>query len=328
MASVNAFITDVLDPSVREIFNDRRDELSASLKYKELGLVDKDAELPNETIQGVSGVGKGVLTVELQQYGANERYRDYTSSLTMRKYTSELYWSEEDVHFLQKASRTKRAQEINDMADGAAQALNYNIDEDVAKFFYLAFGTTFFTGGDGKALIAGDHPTRKAGASAQSNLPPTTHFTFSGDNLITMIERMDRFKGMNDIQLEPTSDLVVLHSLELDDTVDRVLNSEFGPDTANLGNNPASTRGFNRRGKKISHRVIEYMPSAYSNYWFVVDRKRAARAAFLYWGWKPRMAADTDTRKGAFYNDSSVLFGPHARHWRWISGSKGSGAAV
>lgn len=324
----NAFVNDVLDPSVREIFNDRQEEISSTLKYKELGFVDKDAELPDEKIQGLSGVGKGSLTVELQQYAANERFRDYPASLTLRKYTSELFWSEEDVHWLQKASATKRSQEIFDMADGASQALNYNVDEDAAKFFYLGFGTTFFTGGDAKALLASDHPTRKPGASTQSNLPPSTHFTFSGDNLITMIERMDRFKGPNDIQLNPTRNLMVLHSIELDDTVDRVLNSMQGPDTANLGVNSASTVTLNRRGKRISHRVIEYMPSAYSAYWFVVDLDRARRALNMYWGWKPRMAGDSDVRKGSYYNDSSVLFGPHARHWRWISGSKGSGAAV
>lgn len=321
---------EAVDATVQALYSEISEQLSNEVYYPKHGFTDYEPDIPEEKLSSVSGFGKGVLTVAGQAYGSNQKYKGYSKELLLRKYTSEIDFSEEDIHWLKKAPNTKRVMEFRDNVEGAVNALNANINDDAAKMFYLAHATSFFTGGDSVALASGAHPVRKSGISNQRNIfnVGETHEAFSATSLIKAIERMDRFVLNDGTQMRPCRNLLILHSSELNDTVHQALTSAYGPTTAVLGLNVGSQE-FNRGlGRTINHAVIPDQPSGYKDYWAVIDLNRASKMLFMAWGWKPRINNQSEYRKGLFYNEASTLFGPIARDWRYGFYSKGDGSAI
>lgn len=321
---------EIVDPVVQALFAETRDQLSQKQWYQTLGYTDYEPNVPEEKLSSVSGYGAATLTVAGQSYGSDARYKGYAVTLALRKYTKELAFAEEDLHWILKSGAVKRQTEFRDVVEGAAHGLYQSVDVDAAKIFYLAHGTTFFTGGDAVALASGAHPIRKPGSSNESNLFASgeTQEAFSASSLVKAIERMDRFRLNDNTQMMPCTNLLVVCSSELADTVDRTIVSEYGPDTANLGVNAASKQSFGRRGKTISYVVSPYQPYSYRNYWAVIDVVRAARMLYMAWAWRPRIGKQQDARKGVFYNEGSVNMAPIVRDWRFGHFSIGNGAAI
>lgn len=319
-----------VDATVQALFLEVSEQISNEVYYGAHGFTDYEPDIPEEKLSSVSGFGKGTLTVAGQQYGSNQRYKGYSKQLVLRKYTSEIEYSEEDIHWLMKSPSTKRLMEFRENVEGAVNALNANINEDTAKMSYLAHGTTFYTGGDSVASASGAHPVRKPGVSNQRNIfnVGETHEAFSPESLVKAIERMDRFLLNDGTQMRPCRNLLILHSSELDDTVDRVLYSNYGPDTANLGVNVGSKETLGRRLRTMNHAVIPDQPNSYKNYWAVIDLNRASKMHFLAWGWKPRLNNKSELRKGLRYNEGSVLMGPIDRDWRYGFYSIGDGTSI
>lgn len=136
------------DPKTRVIgalFQAAYDDISSESEYRDWGFQDYEPDSDSQQMNAWWGPGKGTLTVEGQTYGSNARHRDYPVTVTMRKYTSQLTWTEEDLHWLAKGNAQKQVMEINSMIDNAVGALQYNVDEDAAKFMYLGHGVTFFS---------------------------------------------------------------------------------------------------------------------------------------------------------------------------------------
>ena len=167
MTTGNVF-ADVVNAAVRTHFDFTKDDIFNQIDGNEL-LTEFEPDAPNEQVGGIAGAGYGTLTVEGQQYGSNELWREYPRAVTLRKYSSELRWTEEDIHWLQKANEQKRQMQIDAIASNGLRQLVGNINRDVAKMFYLGNGTTFFTGGNSEALISASHTIRKTGAT-QTNV--------------------------------------------------------------------------------------------------------------------------------------------------------------
>ena len=320
---------DIISAAVRALFNRASDEQSSELYYKEVGLTDYEPDVPSEQLNDISGPGKGILTVEGVQYGSNDKTRGYPVTLTMRKYTSELSWTEEDLHWISKASSSsKRAMELKSMASDAIQALYQNINEDTAKSYYLGFGSTFMTIGNSETLY-GSHTIRKDGTSQLNTFASgDVQRPFGSAALTDAIAIMNRFKAHNAIQLLRVKDLRVLCAPELIALVNKTIFSDYGPDTPNLGEQTASKSALARRKITISAVEIPDIPTAYGAYWFLVDMKRASKRAFMAWGWKPRMNDVNVYEKGTFKNEASTLFGPVVHGWQHTFGSKGNSAAI
>jgi len=134
---------EAVDATVQALFSEVADQLSNELYYQQHGFVDYEPDIPEEKLSSVSGFGRAVLTVAGQQYGSNQRYKGYNVQLTLRKYTSEIEFSEEDIHWLMKSPSTKRVMEFRDNVEGAVNSLNDAINADAAKMIYLVHGTTF-----------------------------------------------------------------------------------------------------------------------------------------------------------------------------------------
>lgn len=317
----------VVDASVRALYETAKFDLSNKVYGPNLGFTQYEPDVPEEKISSVSAPGYGSLTLEGQQYGSNELTKGYPVTLKMQKFTSELKWTEEDLHWLKKAPSSKRAITFNSIPKNAVLALNGNLNLEACKVFYLGFGTTNLTGGDGYALFTASHTIRATGGT-QSNMFGDTHRAFTASNLVEAVTLMNRFQNMNGVQMLPVTRIRVLCSNENQPAVEQAINSLYGPINANLGLQTASKEAFRARGVDIASQVLFDMPVGYKNYWFVIDLDRAAEMAWLAVGWMPRMNDTTDFEKGIYKNEASSFFGYVFSGWQFAFGSIGNGAAV
>lgn len=318
MTTGNTF-QDVVDSEVHSIVDLASEQAGQEIEARELFTmyqVDKE----DEKIQGLSGASYGTLTLQGQMYAANQLYRDYPADITIRKYTTELGYTEEDVYFIGRMMKsgndTGVQLRLNSIADQAIPPLTGNINADIAKIFYLGFNTTFFTGGDAVALFSTAHPIRKTG-STQSNRGTST---FSAGTLRTTIDAMNNFQGQNGRRLNKVKNFRVVCHSDIEADVRQALDSMYGPGNANLGLQTGSSAAFAARGVKTGVITLTEIPAAYHNYWFVVDLDRAARRFFLAYAWMPRAKSDTEVRNGTNVIDSSTLFGPSVLGWQWVYG--------
>lgn len=311
MATMNTLgvFQDVVDSQIHSIV-DEASELAAQelegTQMFQMYQIDKN----DEKIQGMAAAGYGTLTLEGQQYAANTLWRDYPVNVTVRKYTSELVYTEEDVYFLERmqssGNDTGVQLKLGSITDNAIPPLVGNINVDIAKSLYLGFGTTFFTGGDGEALFSASHPISATGGT-QSN---TGTSVFSASALRTTIDAMNRFQTQNGRRMKKVRRFVVVCHSDLEADVQQALDSMYGPGNANLGLQTASKAQFQARGVEASYVTLTEIPAAYHNYWFVVDLDRAARRFFLAYAWLPRSNQHTIVRNGTFAIDSSTIAGP------------------
>ena len=318
----------VVNAQIRALFDTHLEEQSSELYYQELGLNDYFPDVPEEKLDDISGPGRGQITIEGQDYAANSKVKGYPVTVTLRKYTFDLSYTEEDVLWLQRASSSKRVMTLRDATSGAVQALYQNINEDTAKVFYLGHGTTFLTCGNSEALF-GAHTIKKTGETQYNNFGSgDTHRALGATALTVAIEKMNRFKAHNAIQMKPVRNLKLLVSVENIAKANQIIYSMYGPDSANLGLSQASQSAMAARKIKISAVEVPDFPAAYSTYWSLVETNRAKTRAMMAWGWKPRLTKDETAKRGTLSNLGSALFGPVSRGWQWAFGSKGDTSAI
>jgi hypothetical protein len=318
-----------MDASVRALF-----DTSSLNEYNNISGLELfreyDPDVPEAKLSVLSGPGRGTLTLETQAYGSNDRYKGYAMEVRLDKFTSLLEYSEEAKHFLQKAQVSKQATDVNMAVESAVQALYENWNEEIAKVFYLGFGTTNLIGGDGVALFSEAHPTRKSGVGNQANTFGTgsTHKAFTAATLVEGIDKMSRLKDNNGVQFARPKNIEVVCSHELSSTVIQAIESMYGPTTANLGLNIGSSVFLKKRGVNVGVTVLPNIPSAYQNYWFLVDKDRSRKMAARAVAWRPRVASDVTVQNGTQSYACSTLFGHHWGHFGWVFGSKGDGTAI
>lgn len=328
MTTTGSF-SQVVDAAVRGLFDQGKLDLSTKVYGPQLGATQYEPDVPSEQLSTISGPGYGVLTIEGNQYGSNELWKGYPVTLVLNKFTSELKWSEEDIHWIQKQPSSKRASTFNSVVKHAINALNGNLNLEACKVFYLGHGTTNLSGGDGLSLINTSHTIRKDGSTQANNFGSgDTHRALTADNLVAAVNLMNRFKGMNGVQMLPCRRIRVVVALEKEPVVNQALNSLYGPLNANVGLQTASKEAFRARGVDIEPLVAWDTPAAYKEYWTVIDLDRAAELFWLAVGWMPRMSDETEYEKGVYKNEASTLFGYVFSGWQWAFGSKGDGSAI
>lgn len=315
--------------AIRALYNYTGLEQNDHIYYSKMGFTDYEPGSEDEKANGITGPGRGVLTVEGQQYYDNTRYRGFPVEVNMRKYTSELSVSEELMHWIEKGQTEKTKMELNNYVSDHVNALNVNVNTDACRIYYQGFGTTFFTGGDGKSLWNTAHQIR-ANANLYNNMFPVgdTQRAFSDTALIDAVNYMDRFVDYNGEEMSSCDDLLIICTKNNRQTVWKTLQSMYGPNTANLGKNVASTSAFSSQGTSIDYFVAQDIPHTYRNFWAIIDKKRAAKMLLMDWGWKPRLADQWERRKGIQYNDASVWFGPRPLSWQFGFASLGDGTTI
>lgn len=325
LMNTSGVFKDAVSAAVRAYFDKTKEDLNSKIYGSEL-FTEYEADVPAEQLSGIAGPGLGTLTLEGQQYGSNELWEEYKKTITLRKYTSELSWSKEVMHFaFGKASEAKRQMKLASIASNGIRPLLGNINLDVAKMFYLADGTTFFTGGDAVSLVNASHPIRKTGGT-QTNIV-TSNPVLSTDAVQTAITQMNRFQAMNGQDLNLCTRLRLVVPKELTATACQIRDSVYGPTNALLGLQKSSKEQLMRsQGIDFDVITLPNIPSSYGAYWWLVDLDRAKERFFLAWGWKPEVAQDTVVDHGTFKLDADTVFGPTALGWQWVIQSTGAGA--
>lgn len=314
----------IVDAAVRTHFDYSTQDILNEVDGAEL-FSDYEPDTPNEQLGGMAGASYGTLTVEGQQYGYNRTWPEYKKQITLRKYTSELQYTEEDIHWISKANEQKRLFKLAEISSNGLKPLVGNVNKDMAKFIYLSAGTTFFVGGDAKALVASDHPIRKTGAT-QSNIV-TSNYQLTANAVDAALKQMNRFVGQNGVQFRKVRRVRLVVGIELESTALQIRDSLYGPNNANLGLQKSSSAALKRRGIDFDVVVLPEIPSAYGAYWWLIDLDRAQNRLLMGWAWKPRMAEDTQYNQGTGTIDASTFFGPSAIGWQFIIGSSGVGSA-
>ena len=297
---------DLADPRIKKIWDEKQTQLSTRLEYADLGLTDYTAEILDSKFENFTGLGLAQATGEREPYNQEDIDQVYSVTITPVKFTKAISITEEMLRF-------NLWPKINNLVGAVANSLNGRINTDAAKLFYLGFGTTFFTGGDGVALFSDSHPM--GDGSTQDNDLDTLPLNY--DNLKTAIQRMDRFTDDKGIQLLPCTRLRLVVARENKEKAEEVLRSIGNPDSANRVNNVFA----NGQGS-IDYKVANWIPSTtYSKYWFVVDLDRAANMAYLVWGWKPKFDDDKVVNNGTKVYTGSTMFRPGFQSWQWVIGS-------
>ena len=297
---------DLADPRIRKIWDEKQTQLSTRLEYSQLGLTDHTAEILDTKFENFTGLGLAQPTGEREPYNQEDIAQAYQVTITPVKFTKAISITEEMLRF-------NLWPKINNLVAGVANSLIARIDTDAAKIFYLGFGTTFFTGGDGQPLFYASHPMLDG--SVQSNTLGAVPLSY--DNLKTAIQAMDRFYDDKGIQMLPCTKLRLVVARENKERAEEVLRSIGNPDSANrISNVFANGQGF------IDYKVSNWIPkTTYSKYWFIVDLERAAYMAYMVWGWRPKFDDDKVVNNGTKVYTGSTMFRPGFQSWQWIIGA-------
>jgi hypothetical protein len=304
MANIQTLF-DLADPRIRKIWDEKETQFSKRLDYADLGLTDYTAEILDSQFENFTGLGIADATGELEPYAREDIQQADKVTITPQKFTKAINISEEMLRF-------NLWPKINNLVGATANAVNYRINLNAAKIHYLGFGTTFFTGGDGVGLYSASHVG--ANGVTQSNTMGTAPLSY--DNLKLACQRMDRFQDDKGVQLLPTSRLRLIVARENKERAEEVLRSIGNPDNANR-----ITNVFNNGNGYIDMRVANFIPSAYSKYWFLIDMERASQMAYMVWGWKPKFDSDNIVNNGSKIYTASTMFQPGFQAWQWAIGS-------
>lgn len=319
-----------VDAAVRALWDLGVEEISNRLYGTELFNI-YDPKATNEQLTNISGPAYGVLTPEGAEYATNDLYKGYPYTLQLRKFTSKMVITEEAQHFLAKQHEqgVKNYFTLNNPVEHALNALIGNHNLELAKMFYLGFGTTNITPGDGVALFSNSHPIRRTGGTS-GNMFATgdTQRPLSVDAVKTGLDRMNRMLSQNGVQFAKVKRFRIVVPVELEATAWQILLSLYGP-SANLslstaGPDVMDARGIPDRGVT----VLPDIPSAYSAYWFIVDLDRAANQFWKAEAWGPRMDSQNHPDNGSMSNDCSTLFQMVVPYWAFAFGSTGAGTVI
>ena len=129
-------LANLADPRIRGIWDEKETQLSKRLEYKELGLVDWNAEILNSQFETVSGLGLAQLTAEKNPYIREDLSEQNQVTITPLKYTKAIDISEEMLRF-------NLWPKINNLVGAVGNSLNAIINLNAAKILYLGAGTTF-----------------------------------------------------------------------------------------------------------------------------------------------------------------------------------------
>lgn len=326
VANSTMSLSNVVDPALVKVFDEVKNQLANKTQYTKFPFTEYEIETTADSMSSLSGFGPGELTIEGQSYALDYKYDGYDKTLVVRKYTKRVPWTEELEYFLQRRSASG-VYKVNSMIKGMVQGLNTNWEQDFAKMFYLGFGTTFITGGDGLALFHASHTSTKPGVAAQSNIitmGATTNVELAAESLKTAMIQLDRIKDNVGQLISPSTNLALVASRQLLEKAFQIKKSEYGPDSANLGYGIVSPTVLQEMGKSFKVIPLHHMPDAYANYWFLVDLDKMQDMVVMAYAWHPRMHEKMKDIDGVSNILASTLFGPNPVDWRWIVGSTGA----
>lgn len=331
-ANSTATNPNLVDPAIVKLFDESANQIVAGpLDYKNFPYTEFEVENINaDKMSSMSGFGPGALTIEGASYGLDYMYDGFDKTLTVRKYTKRVPYTEEFEYALAKKNQMGVIK-LTKMTKGMAQALSLNWEQDWAKLFYLGAGTTFITGGDGLSLVNAAHTSTKPGLATQSNIITVggiTNPVLNSTSLKAAWQQLDRFKDNAGQLMARGTNVALVVPRQLEEDAFRLKYSDYGPDTSNLGVGQVSPLIMSKTGKNFKVLTLNHIPDAYAAYWFVVDLDRMKDQVVMAKCWEPRMRPEFESIDGVKHLLASTLFGPNPVDWRWMAGSTGANATA
>lgn len=319
----------LVNPAIMQLVDEAREQIVAKeLQYKKFPFTIWQIENINGDIaSSMSGVGAGSLTVEGQAFADDAIYDGYNKTLISRYYTKRLEFTEQFKYSLEQ----KKQAGIIKLASGIKgymQGLYLNWEQDFAKMFYLGAGTTFVTGGDSLALFSASHPAKKPGVAVQSNIITVggvTNPVLNATSLRGAFLQGDRFVDNAGVLMGGMRRPALVVAPKNREIAYQLKWSAYGPDTANLGLGLMSPAIASKTGKSFEVIVLDHIPDAFADYWFVVDLDRMESQVYMAQAWEPRALSNFIIGvNGAENLLFSTQFGPNPVDWRWALGSTGA----
>lgn len=300
---------DLADPRIRGIWDEKTTQLSTRMEYMNVwGFKDMDAPILNPEFENFTGLGLAQLTGEKQPYYREDIAQAFKVTITPQKFTL----SDDITDVMLRFNLWPK---INNLVAAIANGLYGRVDTNAAKIFYLGFGTTFFTGGDGQPLYSASHPMLDG--SVQSNTLGTLPLSYT--NLQTAVQNLDLMYDDKGIRLLPARRLRLIVPRRLKERALEVLRSIGNPDNANRVSNV-----FANGEGSIELKVSNWIPdsTSFQFNWWVVDLDRAEAMAKMVWGWKPMFDNDKVIVNGTKVYTGSTMFQPGFQSFQWTVASQ------
>ena len=193
-----------------------------------------------------------------------------------------------------------------------ARSMAYTKQVKAANVLNNAFSSSF-PGGDGKELIATDHPTVQAGT--QSN-EPSTAADLSESSLENAIISIGGFADDRNIPVAVQARKLVIPK-ELAFTAQRILKSELRVGTADNDVNALNSMGMFPEGYVVNHYLTDT-----DAFFILTDLTNTGLKMFQRRPWKTSMEPDFETGNMRFKASERYSFG--FSDWRCIFGSPGA----
>jgi len=302
MASFKANFGDLLEPGLREIYDDRFAAIPSV--FPQLLTVNSSTK-QSEKDSAISGFGYFEETTE----GGSVVYEDpvqmYDVTYTHKKYTKGFKVSEEmyddDLYRI-----------INRKPGQLAIAAKRTAEYHAASLFNNAFSTSY-TGGDGKPLASTAHP-RSDGGSTQSNAS-SAGLTLGDTNLNTAILAFEGQLDDKGMKIATEADILL---------VPRALKKTAVVLTQSDGLTQTAYNDMNY-SKSLGLKVVAWHYLTSTTAWFLID----SSVALLNWFWRkqPEFKQDNSFDTGMALFKTSMRFSKGFSDWRGFWASKGDGGS-
>jgi phage major head subunit gpT-like protein len=300
MTSYRANFGDLLEPGLRQIFDDEFAEIPEV--YSSIFHVDSSTH----DVERESAI-TGFSLLEETGEGTPIQYEDpvqmYDVSYVHKKYTKGFKVSEELME-------DDRYSVIKKKPAALARACRRTTESLAADIFNNAFSSG--TGGDGKYLASYIHP-RADGGTAQSNAS-TTGITLTETNLNTALLAMRSQVDDKGMKIGMKADTIVVPPA-LEKTANILLNSTLRSGTAD--NDANYYKGLLK--------VISWDWLSSSTAWFLLDSSQ--HELNFFWRIKPEFKQDNSFDTGMALFKARMRCSMGWSDWRGFWASKGDGAA-
>jgi phage major head subunit gpT-like protein len=284
----------LLDPGLRKIF---MDEFNMPGTVSDMIYGVESSSKAQEHDYGIGGIG------DMEEFGGTIPYDQFQGQYKV-SYTHKEFVKGMKIE--RKLVDDDQYSIINSRPKSLAMAAARTKEKHGASIFNNAFSTSIFTGGDGKALCATDHPFAGT-SSTQSNVGTSA---LSPTSVSAARLAMRGFRDDTDNLITAMGDTIVVPP-ELEQTAYEIINTGQIPYSAD------NTSNF-LKGK---YKVIVWDYLSDSDNWFMLD----SRYAKLYLKWFNRQPVefnkdkdfDTYISKWSVYTRYSFGFS----EWTWLYGN-------
>jgi len=222
MAINRATIVDALDANLNEMFQDGLESWGEEYsKFCNVGTSDKQSEIDSYE----SGFGAMPKKTEGSPASYDTIYPGIKKTYTHITYALGYEITEEAIE-----DNLKTPETFNKLPSALVRSGTETVEITAANIFNNGFSSSY-TGFDGKALFATDHPTLGGGTQANT---PTIQADLSVSSLTAGLTAIEKYVDERGLSL-PTKAVLLMVPVDSWNIAEELLGSEYKPLTSNIG---------------------------------------------------------------------------------------------